>query len=108
MTETFYLKRGDTRPSIRLALGAGDLDLTGAGVRFQMRPRGGALILDAPAVIETVTGTPTVRYDWQPADTAVAGLFEAELRVAHGDGGVETFPNSGFVLIRISDDVRVE
>jgi hypothetical protein len=106
MTDTFYLKRGDTRPSIRLALERTDVSLTGAQVRFQMRARGGAMVLDAPAVIEVATGTPTVRFDWQAADTGTAGLYEAELRVAYPDGTTETFPNSGFVLVRIAEDVR--
>ena len=106
MTETFYLKRGDTSPSIRLSLEPATISLVGAGVTFQMRARGGAPVIDAPAVIENSTGTPTVRYDWQPADTATAGLFEAELRVQYANGWVETFPNSGFVLIRIAEDIR--
>lgn len=105
MTETFYLKRGDTSPSIRLALEPAEAVLTGAAARFQMRQRGGALVLDAPAVVEAATGNPTVRYDWQPADTAMAGLFEAEVRVQYASGAVETFPNFGFVLVRISEDI---
>jgi hypothetical protein len=106
MTETFYLKRGDTSPSIRLALDPAEAVLAGAQVRFQMRVRGGGLVLDAPAVVEAATEHPTVRYDWQPDDTANAGLFEAEVRVQYASGAVETFPNYGFVLVRISEDVR--
>lgn len=106
MTETFYLKRGDTSPSIRLSIEPVTITLIGAEVTFQMRARGGGLVVDAPAVIENFIGTPTVRYDWQPADTTAAGLFEAEVRVRYSNGLIETFPNSGFVLIRISEDVR--
>ena len=106
MTETFHLKRGDTSPSIRLSLEPAGITLVGAEVTFQMRARGGAQVIDAPVVIESFTGTPTVRYDWQPADTAAAGLFEAEVRVRYANGGIETFPNSGFVLIRIAEDIR--
>ena len=106
MTETFYLKRGDTGPSIRLSLDGATQTLIGAEVTFQMRMRGGAQVIDAPAVIESFIGTPTVRYDWQPADTAAAGLFEAEMRVRYANGVIETFPNSGFVLVRIAEDVR--
>ena len=106
MTETFYLKRGDTGPSLRLSLDGATQTLIGAEVTFQMRMRGGARVIDAPAVIESFIGTPTVRYDWQPPDTAAAGLFEAEMRVRYANGVIETFPNSGFVLIRIAEDVR--
>ena len=106
MSATFYLKRGDTSPSIRLSLDAATITLIGAEVTFQMRARGGRQVIDAPAVIESFIGTPTVRYDWQPSDTATAGLFEAELRVRYANGVIETFPNSGFVLVRIAEDVR--
>jgi hypothetical protein len=106
MTETFYLKRGDTGPSIRLSLDGATQTLIGANVTFQMRMRGGAQVIDAPAVIESFIGTATVRYDWQPPDTAAAGLFEAEVRVRYANGVIETFPNSGFVLVRIGEDIR--
>jgi hypothetical protein len=106
MTETFYIKRGDTSPSIRLSLEPATVTLIGAEVTFQMRLRGGAQVIDAPAVIESFLGTPTVRYDWRPSDTATAGLFEAEIRVRYANGLIETFPNSGFVLVRIGEDVR--
>ncbi len=106
MTATFYLKRGDTGPSLRLSLDGATQTLIGAEVTFQMRMRGGAQVIDAPAVIESFIGTPTVRYDWQPPDTAALGLFEAEMRVRYANGVIETFPNSGFVLVRIAEDVR--
>jgi hypothetical protein len=105
MTETFYLKRGDTSPALRLALEPLDIPLDGATLRFRMRARGGALITDAPAVIDT-TDPPTVLYDWQPQDTAIAGLFQAEVRVTYADGAVETFPNVGYIAVQISEDVR--
>lgn len=106
MTETFYLKRGDTAPSIRLALEPVETVLTGAQVRFLMRLRGGAVVIDAPAIVESATGIPTVRYDWQPADTAVAGQFEAEVQVQYPGGAIETFPNAGFFMVRIAEDIR--
>lgn len=106
MTETFYIKRGDTSPSIRVLLEPAAITLIGAEVTFQMRVRGGGQVIDAPAVIESFIGTPTVRYDWMPSDTANAGLFEAEVRVRYSTGAVETFPNSGFIPIRIAEDVR--
>jgi hypothetical protein len=102
----FTIKRGDSSPAIRYALEPATVDLTGATVRFQMRVRNGAMVLDALAAIVTETGTPTVQYGWQTGDTASAGLFEAEFRVTYSNGAVETFPNQGFILIRISDDVR--
>jgi hypothetical protein len=106
MNETFFIKRGDTSPAIRFALEPTSTNLTGALVRFQMRSRAGAQVLDAPALVITATLAPTVQYNWLAADTLAAGQFEAEFRVVYADGTIETFPNSGFILVRIAEDVR--
>jgi hypothetical protein len=107
--ETFYIKRGDTSPAIRYALSPATVDLTGATVRFQMRARrsrGGATVIDAAAVVVIATGTPTVEYAaWQAAETANAGLYEAEFPVTYANGKTETFPNDEFILVKISEDV---
>jgi hypothetical protein len=108
LMETFYIKRGDTSPAIRYALDPASVVLTGATVRFQMRARrsrGGATLIDAPAVVVTATGTPTVEYQWQTGEIANAGIFEAEFRVTYADGRVETFPNDEFISVKVSEDV---
>lgn len=103
--DTFSIKRGDTSPTIRFALKPATVDIAGSTVQFQMRSRSGVLTVDQPATV--VSGLPAVvQYVWQETDTAVAGLFEAEFRVTYFDGGVETFPNTGFIPVRIMDDVR--
>lgn len=104
--ETFFIKTGDTSPIIQYALLPVTVVLTGATVKFQMRTKGGAIVTDATAVIITATGTPTVEYSWQAADTATAGLYEAEFRVTYANGKIGTFPNNGFILINISEDIR--
>ncbi len=106
MIDTFHIKRGDTSPAIRYLLEPATTDLTGASVRFQMRPRGGAQVIDAPAVVVVALGTPTVQYDWAPDDTMAAGQYEAEFRVLHADGAIETYPNATFIAVRIAEDVR--
>ena len=104
--EVFTIKRGDNAKSIRYALIPASVVLTGAQVRFQMRTREGALLIDQPATIVTPTGTPTVQYDWQTNDTANAGEFEAEFKVTYANSKVETFPDNGFIHIVIGEDVR--
>jgi hypothetical protein len=109
LMETFYIKRGDTTPAIRYALDPASVVLTGATVLFQMRPRrpkGAAAVIDSAAVVVTATGTPTVEYAWQPGDTDNAGLFDAEFRVTYADGKVETFPNDGFIEVKVSGDIQ--
>jgi hypothetical protein len=103
MAEMFYLKRGDTSPVLRYALARG-VDLTGATVRFQMRPRGGGIFIDSSAVIDNES-PPVVRYAWAVGDTETAGTFQAEFVVTYGDGSVETFPNVGFIAVIINEDV---
>ena len=106
MTDTFFIKRGDTSPAILFALEPVSTVLTGTAVRFLMRVRGGEQVTDGMAQIVTPTGAPTVQYDWTVEDTAQAGQFEAELEVTYPDGAIETFPNAGFIPVRIGEDVR--
>jgi hypothetical protein len=106
MRDTFYLKKGDTSPSLIYALDPASVVLTGATVRFNMRLSGGATkVSRAAAVIVTATGTPTVQYNWQAADTDAAGFYEAEFEVTYAGGAVETFPNSDFIRVQITGDI---
>ncbi len=106
MIDTFFIKRGDTSPAIRFVLEPATTDLTGASVRFLMRVRGGAQVTDGTAQIVADAGAPTVQYDWAADDTAQAGQFEAEFEVSYPDGAIETFPNAGFIPVRVGEDVR--
>ena len=103
--DTFVIKRGDTSPAIRFALKPATNDIGGSLVQFQMRSRTGTLIVDEPATIVSDL-PPIVQYVWTAPDTDNAGIFEAEFRVTYADGGIETFPNSGFIAVRIGEDVR--
>jgi hypothetical protein len=107
MQDTHHLKRGDTSPSLLYALDPTSVVLTGATVRFNMKHRdtGVVKISRAAAVIVTETGTPTVRYDWQPADVDTAAFYDAEFEVTYAGGAVETFPNDSFIIVRIGVDI---
>ena len=105
MSEPFYIKRGGTSPSLRYALDPATVDLSGASVVFQWRQRGSATVNSRAATIVTATGTPEVQHNWAAGDTDVAGLYEGEFRVTFAGGAVETFPNAGFIAIRIEEDV---
>lgn len=107
MQETFYLKRGDTSPSLLYALFPTDTDLTGATVRFNMRVNSTGVITvnRALATIVTPTGAPTVRYDWQAADTDTEGYYSAEFEVTYSGGAIETFPNSDYIRVAITGDI---
>lgn len=106
MIATFHLKQNDTSPALLYRLDPA-VNLAGASVVFNMRPRGGgAVVVDrAAASIEGDPANGVVRYDWQVADTANAGRFEAEFEVTYSDGTVETFPNDGFIVVQIGGDI---
>ncbi|SHL80854.1 hypothetical protein SAMN05444389_101453 [Paracoccus solventivorans] len=96
---TFYIKRGDTAPALRYALLPETVDLSGASVAFVMDGLGRqpAHVIEArPAVVQ---------YDWQPGDTDRSGLHRAEFEVTYSDGAIETWPNAGYLLVQISEDL---
>lgn len=101
----FQIKRGDTSPVLRFALEPTTQSIAGASVRFQMRSKALALMVDEPATI--VSELPgVVEYAWREIDTETAGVFDAEFKVTYADGGIETFPNTTFIFVRIMEDVR--
>ncbi len=96
---TFTLKRGDTAPALRYALLPETVDLTGASVVFVLD--GGERL---PARIITAN-PPVVQYDWQPGDTDRAGVRRAEFEVTYPDGAIETWPNAGYLLVSVVEDL---
>ena len=101
----FDIKAGDTSPALLYSLVPVTTSLLGASVEFRMRRAGGPTVVQAPAVIVS-TSPPVVRYDWQPGDTAAAGLCQAEFVVTYADGSVGTFPNLEFIPVSVNDSVR--
>jgi hypothetical protein len=101
----FTIKRGDTSPALRFALLPDRVSLAGAVVRFQMRARGGATVIDQPAEILSLFEPAIVAHIWAPGETETPGRFEAEFRVTYLDGTVETFPNLGFIEVFVTEDV---
>jgi hypothetical protein len=103
MSGTFYIKRNDTSPKLIYTLSP-PVNLTAASVVFNMRDRnGGAVIARAAATVEDAAGV--VGFAFTSTHTAVAGLFSAEFEITYADTTVETFPNQGYILIRISEDL---
>lgn len=108
MSDKFYIKQGDTSPAIRYELLPRSVDLTGAGsVVFNMRDKGTQTVKVSRGVgsVVTATGTPTVQYAWDAADTDTVGDFEGEFEVEFADGSIGTFPNKGYIDIEIGDDI---
>lgn len=108
MTETFFIKKGDTSPALLADLLPAGTDITGAtAVVFSMRPRGSTTptVNRAAATIVTPTNPARLRYNWTSLNTAAAGNFEGEFEVTRADGSIETFPNDGHIPISITGDI---
>ncbi len=109
----WYMKTGDTAPSIIETLEDDTgtaVDLTNATIAFHMSNIAGGLALSAAAQNNQVGdgsdgSIGRVSYDWQAGDTATAGLYLAEWQVTFQGGEIETFPNGGYTLVRISSEV---
>jgi hypothetical protein len=104
----FYIKQNDTAPIILVTLKDGNdaaVDLTAATAMFKMRAVGQTAVkTSAAAIIHDADGG-QVRYEWVAADTDTIGSYEAEFQITFVDGKVETFPNSDFIRITITDDI---
>lgn len=99
MTQTFYIKKGDTEPPIRARLTDTEdraIDLSGSSVTLRLiEPRGGETFFEKDVEI-TSEANGIVTYRWDDGDTDVAGRKRGEFTVTYSDGGVETFPNVGY------------
>lgn len=102
------MKRGDTSPAIEKALVDADgvaINLTGATVRFIMARRGStiATVNAAATIIDAAGGI--VRYTWQVGDTTEHGTYDGEFEVTYTGGAIESFPNDGFLEIKVTRDL---
>jgi len=101
----FTLKEGDTAPAIQATLydiNGNPVNLTGATVKFRMRPwNGGALIVDADATIVGDSTNGVVEYQWVEADTDDPGEYAAEWVVDWALAGEQTWPSDGYAKIEI-------
>lgn len=108
----YFVKRGDDSPAITSTLydAAGDpVNLTGATVRFFMSKRGSdSTTVAGNGEIADDETTGVVSYEWQEGDTDDPGDYEAEWEVTFAGGAKQTFPNSGFVRVRILRDLSDE
>jgi hypothetical protein len=102
---TIYLKKNDTRDNIKATLSneSGPVDLTGASVRFLMSKRGVNKVDRQVQIQDAANGI--VWMVFEQGDTDEQGLFQAEFEVTFPDARIETFPNDGFILINIINDL---
>lgn len=116
MSDAFVLRQNDTASPITATLmdDTGDpVDLAGATVKFRMIPIGGGDPKVDAAAANDQNGNGSdgskgdVSYAWSAADTDTDGLFLGSWVVTFTGGAVQTFPNGGYVLVRITPAAMV-
>ncbi len=109
----FQIKRGDTSSPLFVTLEDenGDaVDIENAVVRFRMGPiDGGDLVISDEAVnLQNGDGSDgtlgEVTYTWI-LQASEAGFYLGEMEVTYVSGDVQTFPNSGYILINVLEDL---
>jgi len=104
----FNIKQNDTSPSLGAQLLDGSkqaIDLSNATVRFYMKIAGGSTIaVDGPAVVTNGTEG-RVSYEWVTGDTQTAANYQGEFEVTYQNGTVETFPNNGYITVRVLPEI---
>ena len=107
---TITIKQDDTQPAMKVRLkdSAGNpANLTGASVQVAIQHYSQpAIKFNRDAYIaDAVTGE--VWLIWQPEETQVTGLYRIEFRVTYQDGNRETFPNDGYLMVKIMERLGV-
>lgn len=120
-TLTFSIKRNDTAPSLTIQClnvnadgTTSPVNISGATVYFHMAlatqvtvqflPIDGALQVDREIpVIDGPNGI--CIWNPQPADTALAGIFAAEVEVHQTDGTIQSFPQQQNIQVTIYPDI---
>jgi hypothetical protein len=104
----FLLRQGDTTSAITAILedeAGTPVDIEGATIVFRMTPiEGGATKVDAAASNNqgADVNIGAVSYTWAAADTDTAGLFLAEWIVTFTSGDVQSYPNDGYLHVRVT------
>jgi len=105
-------KRGDLEPDLIVDLVASpttvDLSLVDSW-KILGRLRGTTTLLinaaTTPVVHATDKWKATVTHQWASPQTATAGLLLLEFEATWPGGQKQTFPTSGYIQLRISDDL---
>jgi 5-hydroxyisourate hydrolase-like protein (transthyretin family) len=105
----FTIKQNDTLPDLHLQLtdsGGFPFDLRyTAGVRMRMMKRGAqyAKIGRFVTVTDDVGGR--IKHVWLAGDTDEVGVFRTEFEATDSLGRIQTYPDDGFYLIEVVDDL---
>ena len=104
-----FIKQNDTASSLKRVLVdafGSPVNLTGASLTFSMRVKpGGTTKISTASATVSGAGLGEVQYRFTAANTDTADEFEGEFTATYAGGGIQTFPNDGYIPIIITDDV---
>lgn len=103
------VRQGDTSPVYTAYItdpsGSVAVDLTGATCTFVMRELNNTTPTVSAAMTVTSATAGVATYTWTAADTAIAGLYMAEVHVLLANGSTYTYPNGGYQTIQIEENL---
>lgn len=79
-------------------------DVTGATLTFLMRLPGAETYQVMSTADATVPEEGKWEYLWQDGDRDVPGDFKVNILVEYPDGQTDTYPEPGYVMVRVSSD----
>lgn len=101
MPETFYIKAGNTSPTIQQTLKGADgvgVVLTGAAVTITVLDRRGVAVVDEAAATIVTEASGVVSYTFA---ALLDGVYTYSFNVVYADTTNETFPNTLYDIILV-------
>lgn len=99
----FVIKQNDTLPILEVQLldcNNNPVNLDLCGVRFHMTDRRGIVKINRQIEIKDIEQG-IVRVVWGEGETSGVGLFKGEIQVNFPNGNISTYPNTGYIDIKI-------
>lgn len=103
----FRIKQNDLLPPAVVVIKDSGLpfDLSDVtSVKFFMKDYRGQKV-DGTAEVDNDPATGKVYYWWVSGDTDLEGVFQGEFELTFTDGKKQTFPNKGYLKIRVSKEL---
>jgi YD repeat-containing protein len=104
----YYAKRNDTGPTWTDTIkdvNGNAVNLTGATVKFVMRPQSAVAPTTNAAATIVTPASGTVSYTPTAQDTATAGIYMVEWHITAAGGGLTTYPTDGYLEASIEEDI---
>ncbi len=107
------MKVGDNAGSIAITCEDDNEDavsIENADVLFKLGLiSGGVTVQDAATNLQVGDGTDgskgMVEYSWNIILPTEAGLYRGEFEVTYSNGHIQTFPNTGFISVNVTEDL---